>query len=144
MKLNFVLIVGQGESIPPNSLARGLCKVWNKNGHKITLSPCIPVKGDVGLLHIDATKISPDVLSGFDTDMPIWNRHALDISKRRVSHNLVGIDDRYTGTVVVKTDDNAFGGRQFPVTQQHLYTLKRRRQTTIDTWMDMRVLPLNT
>ena len=106
MKLNFVLIVGRGEVIPPNSLARILCNLWIKRGHKVTLTPCMPVKGDIALLHIDATKIAPDVLSGFDPAMPIWNRNALDISKRIVSHNLVRPGDGYTGAVVVKNRDD--------------------------------------
>ena len=143
MRLNFALIVGRGESIPPNSLARIFCRLWEGQGHKITLTPCIPIECDIALLHIDATRVNPDVLAGFNPAIPIWNRHALDISKRRVSHNLIERDDAYEGAVVVKTDDNAFGARQFPMTPEHLAILRHRRNVTLETWKNERVLPLD-
>lgn len=144
MRLKFALIVGHGELIPPNSLARMFCRIWQDQGHNIALTPCIPVECDIALLHIDATRVNPDVLTGFNPNIPIWNRFALDISKRRVSRNLIGPNDTYEGPVVVKTDNNAFGIRQFPPSPEHHAILRRRRNVNLNTWKDERLLPLDT
>ena len=47
----------------------------------------------------------------------VVNRRVTDISKRRISTNLVGPHDTYSGPVILKTDRNFGGLPQMQVTR---------------------------
>lgn len=141
--MRFVLILGPDEKLLANSLAWLLCKIWNKQGHKVTVTAGAPVKADCGLLHVDATRVDPSFLSGFDPAMPILNRQTLDISKRIVSRHLVSLGDGYEGAVIVKTNDNAYGIPAYPPSPAHDRMLEARASVTLGNWREKGMLPVS-
>jgi len=92
-------------------LARLLMHEWQKMGFVVELirgtSKVIPA--DVLIPHLDTT-VTPSAYRTFIDLYPCAvNRHVFDVSKSRLSVNLLGREDRYSGPVIVKTDRN-FGG----------------------------------
>lgn len=94
---------------------------WRAAGHvvQIRASPSSPraaadtdaAATDLALMHIDLTRIPPaclDTVRNYPGCVCV-NCAALDISKRRVSRNLVTPGDTYAGPVIVKTDANCGG-----------------------------------
>src|SRR5215813_7657365 len=67
------------------------------------------VHADLVIPHVDLT-ITPKEYQDFLLAYPkVVNRHVWDISKSRISTNLVGRNDSYSGPVIVKTERN-YGG----------------------------------
>jgi hypothetical protein len=64
---------------------------------------------DVVVAHIDLSVVPDDYLRFLDRFPRVVNRRVADISKRRVSSNLVGPEDHYDGPVIVKTNANSGG-----------------------------------
>ena len=68
------------------------------------------VDADLAILHVDLTVVPEDYLA-FIRQYPVTiNGSVTDISKRRISSNLVCRGDGYQGQVVVKTNNNCRGG----------------------------------
>ncbi|MCE5195214.1 MAG: hypothetical protein LLF28_07200 [Nitrospiraceae bacterium] len=92
-------------------LLKLLCDEWEKTGIKVSVLigvSCLE-PADALILHTDLTKV-PDEYLAFSKHYPlVINERAADISKRRVSKNLVNAADYYDGPVIVKTDRNAGG-----------------------------------
>lgn len=65
---------------------------------------------DLAVQHVNLTVVPREYVQLLDRYPVVINRGAVDISKSRVSTNLVGPGDAYSGPVIVKTDRN-FGGR---------------------------------
>ena len=64
---------------------------------------------DVVISHVDLSVV-PDEYKEFLAQYPfVINPNVPDISKTKVSNNLVGRDDPYAGPVIVKTDRNSGG-----------------------------------
>jgi hypothetical protein len=90
----------------------GIADVWRSWGIDVVTvrGPAAGVDADVIVNHVDLTVI-PDDYAEYIARFPASiNGRCLDISKRRVSTNLVGPSDAWEGPVIVKTDRN-FGGR---------------------------------
>jgi hypothetical protein len=68
-----------------------------------------PISADLVIPHINLTVVPPDYVEFMSQHPRVVNRHLIDISKSRISSNLVGPDDNYDGPVIVKTDRN-YGG----------------------------------
>jgi hypothetical protein len=68
------------------------------------------VEADLLIPHVNLTVVPPDYVEFMSQYPTVVNRHVLDISKSRISANLVRRGDAYQGPVIVKTDRN-FGGR---------------------------------
>lgn len=88
-----------------------LIEAWQRFGWEVL--PCTGVRqlpeADVAILHVDLTRL-PESFQELSRRYPaVVNLRAVDISKRRISHQLVGPDDDYAGPVIVKTDDNSGG-----------------------------------
>lgn len=67
------------------------------------------VSADVVIPHLDLT-IIPNEYRVFLSQYPtVINRDVVDISKSKISTNLIGKDDAYGGPVIVKTDLNSGG-----------------------------------
>jgi hypothetical protein len=84
---------------------------WQEVGHDIWIvsGPQPSVDADIVLVHVNRTVV-PDDHIAFARRFPlVLNGRVLDISKRRVSRNLVQRDDDYVGPVIVKTDRNHGG-----------------------------------
>lgn len=97
---------------------------------------------DLGILHIDRTRIDPAVLDGLDPGLRVLNRRVLDISKRRHSTLALAPGDNWGGPVIVKSDRNHFGRperRTLPLPQR-LMTEARARLARLN-WRLVRTLP---
>lgn len=66
----------------------------------------------VGLLHVDLTRIPRQHLAAAGRYAACLNRRVEDISKRRISEQLVRRGDGYDGPVIVKTNNNYAGGME--------------------------------
>jgi len=89
-----------------------LAKRWKQLGIRIEVLKGIPRRtpdADLLIAHVDLTVMPPDYVEFINRFPHVLNRGMTDISKRRISGNLVKRSDRYTGQVVVKTDMNCGG-----------------------------------
>ena len=91
-----------------------MADTWTRDGHRVRVQPAPGprVDADVVILHVDLTVVPTDYLE-FARQYPVVvNGRVEDISKHRVSRNLVRREDGYDGPVIVKTDRNAGGQRE--------------------------------
>lgn len=109
MTSHIQIITLPNENFIPTYLISRLAMIWQEQGYKITAGPANRLDGDIGILHMDRTWISatwlPDNLQG----RLLLNGSMLDISKRRISRNLLGRDSGYIGPVIIKTNANFYG-----------------------------------
>ena len=136
------IALGPGGRLRPATLIGWLVKAWRARGHEVALLPGGRLDGDLGLLHIDTTRVPPSLIPDHPASMRVLNLGATDISKRRVSRRLVRREDDYAGPVIVKTDDNYFGLPAVPASLAHMAGLMVRRVATPRTWRWLRALPL--
>jgi hypothetical protein len=88
-----------------------MCRIWEGEGIEIKVLKGIEkaVEADLLIPHIDLTTIPPEYVAFFDRFPRVVNRRLHDISKRRISHNLLARTDDYDGPVMVKTNLNCGG-----------------------------------
>ena len=139
--MHIALVTGAGEQPFPNALATVLCGIWRNQGHAVSVGPAIPPETDVALVHINTTTLDEAAIPAAPNGVPVLNRNALDISKRRISRNLVDVDSAYDGAVIIKTDENCFGGPRWPPSLTHQLTTQVRRVVGQRTWRHLRLLP---
>lgn len=139
--MHFALVVGAGEKASPKALATTLCRVWREQGHTVSVGPDVPDSADLALLHIDTTTIDERHVPVPVRGIPFINRHALDISKRLVSHRLVTRDSAYAGAVIVKTNDNCYGAKRWPRSLVSLFVNQLRRSVNMSNWRYLHLLP---
>jgi hypothetical protein len=92
-------------------LIKLLMKHWEDSGFAVEVARGIDrfVSADVVIPHLDMT-IIPDEYRDFLARYPIViNRDVVDISKSRISANILHRDDSHTGPVIIKTDFNSGG-----------------------------------
>jgi hypothetical protein len=92
-------------------LIKLLMKEWEGVGLTVEVvrGTDIFVPADVIIPHLDLT-IMPNEYRDFLSQYPrVINRHVVDISKSKISTNIIGKDDNYGGPVIVKTDCNSGG-----------------------------------
>jgi hypothetical protein len=90
-----------------------LIEQWRQWGFTVEVLDQInaaPGPGDVVIPHLDTTCTPPEYETCFARCATVVNRGVTDISKRRISENLVAGPGDYDGPVIVKTDRN-FGGQ---------------------------------
>jgi hypothetical protein len=91
-----------------------LIAAWQETGYEVWVvsGPQEKAEGDIVLVHVNLTVV-PDDHVEFARRFPIViNGRPTDISKRRVSRDLVAYDDAYDGPVIVKTNLNHGGLRE--------------------------------
>jgi len=90
---------------------RSLIPLWQQRGHEVAVQfgwrerPA----ADLVIAHVDLTWLPAEARAFFDAYPNVVNRRIVDVSKRRVSSNLMRPGDPWTGPVMVKTDANCFG-----------------------------------
>ena len=90
----------------------GMADVWREDGIRVTVlhGTRDRVDADVAILHVDLTVV-PEEYVEFVRSYPVaLNVATRDISKRRISRQIVRKGDGWAGPVVVKTDRNCGGG----------------------------------
>jgi hypothetical protein len=105
-------------------LIKLLIREWKTLGYSIEIIRGTDrfVPADIVISHVDVTVV-PDEYKEFLAQYPcVINGNAPDISKSRISGNLVGRDDPYAGPVIVKTDRNSGGfSEERMVGHRHLF-----------------------
>lgn len=135
------VITLNGNKLPGMYMLHPLLQCWQEQGIRITTGPITRLDADIGFLHINKTWISPEALPSNPQQRPIINGRMLDISKRSISRYILAEDTDYNGPVIIKTNANYFGKREF----QNLpaRSLKRLRQNIGKylPWQYVRELP---
>ncbi|HEV8716830.1 MAG TPA: hypothetical protein VGX03_28930, partial [Candidatus Binatia bacterium] len=106
-------------------LIKPLMREWEAMGFTVQVMQGIKhhARADLVIPHVNLT-ITPKEYRDFFLAYPhVINRHVVDISKSRVSPNLVKRNDGYTGPVIIKTERN-YGG----LPEQRLYSQSRLGQ----------------
>ncbi len=116
MSLHVVILVHEHGALDDALYTMGdLASHWRALGHRVTVARgprAVPHDADFGILHVDATRIDPSYAAALARCKATINAATLDISKRRISSNLVRKGDGYTGPVIVKTDANHAGVKE--------------------------------
>lgn len=103
-------IVSSGNGFPDQTyLVSALAGIWKDAGHHVTAGPVKTLHADMGIVNIDRTHVPEGLLPDNPRGRPMLNASVLDISKRRISRNLLSRDSSYKGKVIIKTNENAFG-----------------------------------
>ena len=92
-------------------MVTGLFDHWMAAGHRVLVhegTTGLP-DADIALLHVDTTIVPEAYLDALRRYPIVLNQATGDISKRRISEQLVGPDESYAGPVIVKTNANAGG-----------------------------------
>lgn len=126
--------------LPANFLIAVLSRFWKREGHTVTTSRDFAGDADLCLLHVNLTQVPLDLVAQAPAGQLILNRHVTDISKRRISTNLLQPDDDWDGPVILKTNANHFGRPEqvgvVPTLQQ-----QARRAVARHFWSLARQLP---
>ena len=143
MPLHIALATAPGEQPNRAALAVRLCDIWKQQGHRVSVTSAPYVSADCVLLHIDTTIIKPGLIPETRPNTLFLNKGVIDISKRRVSRNLVFRTDDYNGPVIVKTNANYFGVPVIPNSLRRRMLWALRKTATSKTWRYLRMLPRN-
>jgi len=90
---------------------RDIAEIWRENGLRVTVLQGLEdrTNADLAILHVDLTVVPDDYLAFVRQYPVVLNGRVEDISKRRITANLVRRGDGYQGAVIVKTDRNCGG-----------------------------------
>lgn len=120
-----------------------LAECWRSEGILVTTGPLLNVNADIGILHVDSTRVPQKFLAANLPMCPVLNSKLLDISKRRISRRLLDEDSPYSGPVIIKTDANCFGKREFKQLSKFSFKRLRQKLTKRISWKILRELPWN-
>jgi hypothetical protein len=109
MTMPVLSIIHRTDHLKPNYVLHALARQWEGMGYRVTVGAAHDAGAELGLLHIDRTRLNPASLPPPPPGVAVLNGGILDISKRRFSTLLLGPDSDWPGPVIVKTDLNAFG-----------------------------------
>lgn len=112
MTARIVILVREDEGLNTDSaVARLARQSWQPLGHEIVEQWGVEnaPDADLAILHVDLTVVPEDYLALARRYPRCINIGATDISKRRVSRDLLAENDDYDGPVVVKTNLNHGG-----------------------------------
>lgn len=105
-----VIVLRNGELGEDYLLGR-IVGCWRESGMDVHLlrGPEATVDADLAILHVDLTTIPDNYLDCARKFPRTLNSSVIDISKRRISRNIVYPGDGYDGPVIVKTNRNCGG-----------------------------------
>jgi len=105
-----IIVLRNGELGDDYLLGR-IASCWRESGMQVHLlrGPEATVQADLAILHVDLTAIPGDYLDLACRFPRTLNSRVTDISKRRISRNIVYPGDGYDGPVIVKTNRNCGG-----------------------------------
>jgi hypothetical protein len=93
-------------------LINSIAARWKNMGHEVIVSDLenenLP-EADVAILHIDQTVVPDSFIDRLSEYPVVLNRNVLDISKSRISANILNQNDSYPGPVIIKTNANCGG-----------------------------------
>ncbi len=102
-----------------------IADLWCHQGLRVSVlqGPERQVPADLAILHVDLTIVPEDYLAFLRQYPRVVNGRVVDVSKRRISSNLVQPGDGYEGPVIVKTDLNYGGLQELRLTNRRLLTI---------------------
>lgn len=105
-----VIMLPNGELGEDYLLGR-IASCWRESGVQVHLlrGPQATADADLAILHVDLTTIPGNYLDSARRFPRTLNSRVIDISKRRISRNIVHRGDGYDGPVIVKTNRNCGG-----------------------------------
>lgn len=111
-------------------------------GHQITVGPVEQVdsNADLSILHVDRTRIDPRSVPPNPSGRPFLNSRILDISKHHFSTLRVAPNDAWDGEVIVKSNLNCYGQREWN-DSSHGLMARTRRKLARRSWRLARMLP---
>ena len=118
---------------PVSVVARLMRTAWQPAGIEVVVQQGLrdAPNADLAILHVDLTVIPEDYQALGASYPRCLNLAVRDISKRRISRNLVTAADGYQGPVIVKTDRN-YGGRPEEKLRVARYGLVRRLRNHVE------------
>ncbi|HEY7114371.1 MAG TPA: hypothetical protein VIA45_15680 [Thermoanaerobaculia bacterium] len=140
MGFDIRVITAPGEVPLPHHHVMRLAEYWKEDGHHVTVGPARQTSGDIGILHVDRTRVPEEAVPENPSGIPLLNGRVLDISKRVVSRNLVLPGDGYRGPVIIKTNANYFGALEIEARNRRRSRLRRRLEDALP-WRFTRKLP---
>ncbi len=92
-------------------LLHAIAEIWREQGWQISVlqGPQGKITADLAILHVDLTAIPHEYIECLVRFPRVLNGRITDISKRKVSTNLVRRRDNYDGPVIIKTNQNCGG-----------------------------------
>ena len=126
-------LLGVDENATVSIIAR---RHWAEQGCRILLhrGAKAPPPGDLAVLHVPLTRIPQrylDLASGYPRTV---NSAVADVSKRRISTDLLRQGDPYDGPVIVKTDLNHAGGSERRA-RRKARTWRKRITSALERWL---------
>lgn len=120
-------------------LLRECAAVWRDEGLRVDVvsggngngDTAEPAEHDLAILHVDLTVVPPAHLALAARYPRVINGRVADISKRRVSANVVRRGDGYAGPVIVKTNRNCGGLREAGIADRGTSRLRRRARRAL-------------
>ena len=105
------VLVQRGEVLGAETLLAALAQIWVESGVRVSVidDPDALIAADLLILHVSFTEVPAEYLRAIERVPVVINRGVVDISKRRISRNLVRRGDSYSGPVIVKTNRNFRG-----------------------------------
>jgi len=132
---HIVILTHQHEEFSEISyVLKEIAEVWRERGMRVTVLRGVDQRmdADLAILHVDLTVI-PDEYLEFMKRYPIAiNGFVKDISKRKISANIVNRRDGYQGPVMIKTDLNCGGAaegamaQKTSLVQKYIRAIRRR------------------
>jgi hypothetical protein len=109
---HLAILVHENQRFTPTGCLLGeLSAIWREQGLRVTVlhGPTSGIEADALVLHVNLTEVPQNYLRLLEQYPIVINGRATDISKRRISRNLLRREDDYQGPVIVKTDRNFRG-----------------------------------
>lgn len=142
--LDLQVITEGSNELAGQTLLGCLVEVWRRAGIHAAIGPFRRLDATMGIMHVDRTIVAPEHVPEVRAGQRLWNAAVLDISKRRVSSQLVVPGDGYEGPVILKTDNNSFGGTELALRSSFALCRIRRRLVPWLGWRWARELPRST
>lgn len=109
MSISIHIATTAPHDLMPVHMIAALMWHWKKAGHQVTSGPRVPGGADLGILHVDRTRVIPPAPILPAPKFGILNGEVTDISKRSFSTLRVDRGDCWDGPVIVKSNLNSFG-----------------------------------
>lgn len=140
--MNFSIHIASDKPGPINKkyMLANLTWHWERAGHRVTTGPANRIDADIGVMHIDRTRIDHNLVPDNPSHRPLLNEGVLDISKRGFSTLRVLAGDSWDGPVIIKSNLNYYGAPEWARTR-HSFFERKRRKLAEKHWRLARMLP---
>lgn len=135
------IVTGDDRPFAPKYLMYRLMELWREEGHTVLAGPARRLAADLAIMHVDLTVIQHHHLPDNPDGCPVVNGGVLDISKTRISRQRVLQGDAHVGPVIVKSNFNAFGSKEFRALGRWSSAHLRRRLSKVIPWRWAGCLP---